>query len=87
MPDRCAAEPAPDPALTDFTDCFFTESDFTDPVFVKYRLGTPPCDSALTDPPLTDPPLTISFLTGIATALPTEKLLADPPGSDLGRCA
>ena len=87
MPDRCAAEPAPDPALTDFTDCFFTESDFTDPVFVKYRLGTPPCDSALTDPPLTDPPLTIAFLRGIATALPIEKLLADPPGSDLGRCA
>ena len=87
-PAPCAADPATDDFLTDLTESgFFTDPAFTDSALVKYRLGTPLPDSDFALSFLTDPAFTDSGFTGMATALPTEKDLADPPGSDLGRCA
>ena len=87
-PAPCAADLAADDFLPDLTEPgFFTDPAFTDSALVKYRLGTPLPDSDFALSFLTLPAFTDSGFTGMATALPTEKDLADPPGSDLGRCA
>ena len=87
MPDRCEVDPPLD--LTDFNDLIDSLFFFTPSAKRGYRCDTFPLFVAvlLFISDFTDSASTISFLTGIATALPTEKLLADPPGSDLGRCA
>ena len=87
MPDRCEADPPLD--LADFTDLTDSLFFFTPSANSGYRCDTFPLFVAvlLFGSDFTDSALNISCLTGIATALPTEKLLADPPGSDLGRCA
>jgi hypothetical protein len=84
MPDRCDADPALD--FLDFTDSLFF---FTPSAKSGYRCDTFPLFVAvlLFISDFTDSAFTGSFLTGIATALLTEKDLEDPPGSDLGRCA
>ena len=87
MPDRCEADPPLD--LTDFNDLTDSLFFFTPSAKSGYLCDTFPLYVAvlLLISDFTDSALSVSFLTGIATVLPTEKLLADPPGSDLGRCA
>ena len=84
IPDRCEADPALD--LMDFTDSLFF---FTPSAKSGYRCDKfPLCVAVLLfGSDFIESAFTGSSLTGIATALPTEKDLADPPGSDLGRCA
>ena len=91
IPALCAADPDAD----DFLD--LTEADFADPLcfFTPSAKSGYLCDILplcvavlLLSSDLTDCAFTISFLTGMATAEPTENDFADAPdlGSDLARC-